>query len=521
MKPGKNDPCSCGSGKKYKNCCMGKAVLRSPMPTVAELNQLIALFNTGRLGEVESRARLLVERYPDSGFAWKLLGATMHRLGKDALPALKKAARLLPNDAEAHYNLGVTQKSLGQLDGAVVSYRRALELKPDSADAYNNLGDVLRELGQLDDALACCRRALELKPDFAGAQYNLGNVLRDLDQLDDAVASYRRALEINSDFGEARNNMSYCLLALAQYSEGWQEYEYRWKSFESKQLRPATQLPQWGVQKPSPDDRLLVFEEQGIGDKLQFARYLALAVEQFPGGVSIVIGNPLRKLFCRSFPGVEVLDATPVDQSDWQWQCPLLSLPLAFGTTLDTIPKQIPYLITDLGRVAHWQTKIAALGLPVLTRKIGVVWKTGSFMKNAPLRSLTLQQLAPLLNLTDCIWFSLQKEPDPDKAPWVSSGKLIDWAEEFGDFDETAALAMNMDMIISVDTAMAHLAGGLGRPTWLFNRYASEWRWLRNREDSPWYPTMRIFTQKKAGDWDEVVRRMAAALTAMFTPPAR
>jgi hypothetical protein len=180
---------------------------------------------------------------------------------------------------------------------------------------------------------------------------------------------------------------------------------------------------------------------------------------------------------------------------------------------LATIPNQIPYLTPDPLRVVHWQSRIDALGLPASTRKIGVVWKSGTGMKISQLKSISLQTLAPLLNQPGCAWFSLQKEPDPDKAPWVTSGNLIDWADEFGDFNETASLAMNLDLIISVDTSVAHLAGGLGLPTWLFNRHASDWRWMCNREDSPWYPTMRIFTQRKAGDWDEVVSRMSASLT--------
>jgi hypothetical protein len=280
-----------------------------------------------------------------------------------------------------------------------------------------------------------------------------------------------------------------------------------------KRPRPPSPLPQWTGQSVSPSDRLLVFMEQGLGDMLQFARYLPLAAERFPGGVSVHTIGPMQKLFRRSFPMVDVLDTLPADQQAWRWQCPLLSLPLAFGTTLETIPHQMPYLTPDPVRVFHWQTRIAALGLPASTRKIGVVWKSGTAMKIAQLKSITLQSLAPVLNQPDCAWFSLQKEPDPDKGSWVASGKFIDWTDEFGDFNETASLAMNLDMIISVDTSVAHLAGGLGLPTWLLNRHASEWRWMRNREDSPWYPTMRIFTQNKAGDWDEVVSRMSVVLT--------
>ncbi|MFA7239781.1 MAG: tetratricopeptide repeat protein [Sulfuricellaceae bacterium] len=590
-------------------------------PTFAEVDQLVALFNAGRYEELESRARLLLERHPNIGFVWKVLGVSLKMQGKESLPALQKATEFSPGDAEAHcnlgiaqqdigqldaaagsyaraveikpdfaeahYNLGIALQSLGQLDGAVASYvqaleiepdfaeahnslgatlrdlgrledarascaqalkikpdyaeahdnlgrvlnnlgqpdgaeasfLRALEIKPDFAEAHNDLGIALRELGRLDDAQASCRRALEIKPDFAEAYNNLGIALRELGQLEEAAASYRRALEIKPDYADARFNLGLCLLTMGRHFEGWREYEYRWEAGQPKPSYPATSLPQWAGQNLSPANRLLVFEEQGMGDRLQFARYLPLAAEHFAGGVSFVSDSALLALFRRSFPGVEILEVAPADQSAWQWQCPLLSLPRAFGAALDAIPKQTPYLIPDPARAACWQARIADLGLPAATRKIGVAWKKGRLMKNAPLYSLTLQQLAPLLDLPGCAWFSLQKEPDPDKAPWVASGKLIDWAEELGDFDETAALAINLDLIVSVDTAVVHLAGGLGRPTWLLNRYASDWRWMRDREDSPWYSTMRIFTQKNAGDWDEVVRRMADVLTDMPAPP--
>ena len=671
---------------------MLNAAATGAAPTPAEIDRLVDLFNAGQHTELESRARSLLERCPDSGLAWKVLGASLQAQGKEALPALQRSAALLPDDAEAHCNLGIAQQSIGELDNAIASYRRALEIKsdfaeayfglgvilqiigqlddavtnyrnalkikpgytkvylnlgvaletlgrfddalasfrrvlemtPDCAEAHNNLGNTLKAAGQIDNALASYRLALKIKPDYAKAHYNLGSVLQSLGQFDGAIASFRNALEIKPDYADAHNNMgvaleelgqfdyavvsytraleinpdfadahanlgnvlqdlgqldsavasyikaieikqycaiahrnmadalnkleqvdsalasyanaleinpdsadtrlnrAFCLLEIGRYSEGWPEYEYRWDTSKPKRSRPATALPQWDGHRPASGERLLVFEEQGLGDRLQFARYLPLAAACFPGGVSLVsdmIDGALSTLLRRSFSDVEILEATPSDQSAWQWQCPLLSLPLAFGTTLDTIPMRVPYLIPDPVRVACWQARIAELGLPATTRRIGVVWKTGQTMRNAAMRSLALQQLAPLLDLPGCVWFSLQKEPDPDKAPWVTSGELIDWSEEFGDFDETAALAMNLDLIISVDTAMAHLAGGLGRPTWLLNRHASEWRWMRNREDSLWYPTMRIFTQKKAGEWDEVVRRVATALIGI--PPRR
>ncbi len=250
MKPGRNDPCSCGSGKKYKHCCEGKAAPRAPAPTPAEFNALVTLFNTGRYAELESRASTLAGQYPGSGFAWKLLGASLQMQGKNALPAFLKTAELMPDDAEAHFNLGVAQKSLGQLDAAVASYRRALklnpgyaeahsnlgnalkdlgrlddavdsyrralQLKPGSADAYNNLGSALKDLGQLDGAVDSYRRAVAIKPDFVAAYYNLGNALKELGLLDDAVASYRKAAEIRPDLAEAHNNLGSALKSLGQ-----------------------------------------------------------------------------------------------------------------------------------------------------------------------------------------------------------------------------------------------------------------------------------------------------------------
>jgi tetratricopeptide (TPR) repeat protein len=594
VKPGRNEPCPCGSGKKYKKCCSEKvdarlasvsALAKGSAPKPVEISQLLALLNAGCFAELESRAFPYIKQYPDNGFLWKLLGTAFHQMGRDAdaLAAFQKAAILSPGDGEAHSNfgcalnsngrlneaeashrralqikpdhavahnnLGLTLNDLGRLDEAETSYRRALELKPDFAEAHLNLGNALQNLGRLDDALASYRRALELKPNYAEAYSNLGSALQNLGRLDDALASYRRALEIKPDYAEAYSNLGSALQdlgrlddAMASYyraleikphhaethynlgdalllsgrlSEGWHKYEYRWKVGSPRQPRPATSLPQWTGQTTLPDDRLLIFTEQGMGDRLQFSRYLPLAGNRFRNGVSVVVDRPLQALFRRSFPDVEILDAVPVDQSAWQWQCPLLSLPLAFGTTLETIPRDIPYLVPEPARASYWHSRIAALGLPDSARKIGVVWKPGKLMKNANLRSLSLQQLAPLLNQPGCSWFSLQKEPDPDRMPWVSSGKLIDWSEEFSDFGETAGLLTNLDLVVSVDTSVAHLAGALGKPVWLLNRHASEWRWMRNREDSPWYPTMRIFTQKRAGDWDETIGDMAAALTAL------
>ncbi|ARU31213.1 hypothetical protein CAP31_05630 [Sulfuriferula sp. AH1] len=494
---------------------MQKAAALSSNDAEAHNNLGITLNDLKRHEEAEASYRRAIRINPSFAQAHSNLGVTLHDLNRldEAVTCYRTALKLNPDYVRAHNNLGAALHDLRRLDEAEACYRKVLRLSPEHADAHRNLGATLHDLDRLDEAEACYREALQLNPRDADAYNYLGITLRDLGRLSDSETAFRRALEINPRCADTRHNLSHTLLTLGKLAEAWQEYEYRWDAKAIKTMqRPVTVLPQWTGQTPLSTDRLLIFNEQGMGDKIQFSRYLTLAAKRFPGGISIVTVAPLLTLFRRSFPDIEIIDAVPADQTAWQWQCPLLSLPLAMGTRLESIPNQVPYLIPDPIRMSYWQSKIAALDLPASTRKIGVVWKPGSKMKNAALRALALQQIFPLLNLSGCSWFSLQKEPDPDKASRIASGKLIDWSDEFNDFDDTAALAAKLDLIISVDTAVAHLAGSLGQPTWLLNRHAGEWRWLRERTDSPWYPTMRIFTQSRSGDWESVIRQLCDAL---------
>jgi len=480
-------------------------------------DQAIASYTLGQVLSEQGKPDEAMQAYqkaivlkPDYADAYNNLGLVFfgQRKFDQAAEVYKRAIPIKPDYDAFHCNLGNALQELGQLDNAAACYRRTLEINPVSVVAHNNLGSALQELGQLEAAVAEFRLALKIDPNCVDVHNNLARALQELGQLDDAIASYRQALKIKPNDKKFESNLGFALLMCGIFSEGWQKQEARWEAGASTDVRPATHLPQWDGQNPSPGDRLLIFVEQGLGDKLQFSRYIPLAAERFTGGVSVLVSPSVQSLFRRSFPHVEILEAVPADQSAWQWHCPLLSLPLAFGTVLENIPAQIPYLVPDPARIAYWKSKIAALDLSAGTRKIGVVWKPGTFMKIAKLKALAFQQLAPLLEQPDTAWFSLQKEPDPDNVP----GKLINWTDELKDFDDTAALAMNLDLIISVDTSVAHLAGGLGLPIWLFNRHASDWRWMRGREDSPWYPSMRIFTQETAGDWDGVVKRVVECL---------
>ena len=479
----------------------------------AHNNLGINLIDQRRFREAESCTRRALQLRPDYAEAHSNLGVVLHELGRlaEAEASYRAALAHKPDYPHAHYNLGLTLTELERASEAEASYRKALELTPHDAEGHLNLGIVLKEKGDLDGAESCYRQALALDSQSAKAYNNLGIVLAELGRLDESEASLQRALAITGDYAEAHYNLGLTWLAAGRLQQGWPKYEYRWEGGRPKRQRPATPLPQWTGQAVAGEARILVFGEQGMGDKLQFARYLPLVQERFTGGVGMVVDSALLALFRHAFPGIEFFEVAPQDQTAWHFQCPLLSLPLAFQTSLESIPATIPYLFADPAKLAKWKNRIDALQLPTVG-KAGLVWKTGPLMKNAPHRSLKLEQLSRLFQHPNWQWFSLQKELDAEEVTALAANKVIDWSAEFNDFSDTAALIANLDLVVSVDTAVAHLAGAMGKRVWLLNRRVGEWRWMRDREDSPWYPGMRIFTQRREGEWDEVVERIRATL---------
>jgi tetratricopeptide (TPR) repeat protein len=454
----------------------------------------------------------------------------------DAASAQHWIARGL--DVQPHavfYNsLCVVQTHLHAFADAAQSARRGLELQPDAPLLHYNLGLALQLQGSLEEAAASYRRTLELAPDHSAACNNLGTVLKALDDLDGAQRHYRRAAELDPANTEARSNLGHVLLAMGRYEEAWPFFENRWAGVRPRDElqrieRPELPMPQWKGHataassrlaerdaEPVHGRRLLVVAEQGYGDSLQFARYLPMALERF-AQVGFVCPPPLRRLFDESLasraPGLTLFDALPEDIEQWDWHSPLLSLPMAFGTRLDTIPAQIPYLYAEPSRSARWRARLAdeaRAGLP----RVGLVWAGGNTGWSADgMRSLAPAQMAPLLALTHLCWVSLQKADDPAKrADMSGAANLIDWMDEVADFADTAALIDNLDLVITADTSVAHLAGAMGKPVWLMNRFAGCWRWLRGRDDSPWYPGMRIFTQRTRGEWADVLAAIVSAL---------
>jgi len=425
----------------------------------------------------------------------------------------RETIALHPSSHEAQNNLGVLLQQQGRDAEAEQAFRQALELQAAFPQAANNIGNVLRKAGRHGDAIIQYQRAITLAPNYAEAHNNLGTALKEDGQHAAALASYRRALALAPRNPDTHLNLACMLLAEGDFANGWQEYEYRWYA-AGRAGPPAFAAPQWDGKADLHGKTLFLHAEQGFGDTLQFLRYATLAAER---GATVLLGVPPElKRLAASCPGVaQVLttgDATPV----FDLHCPLMSLPLAFGTEVETIPAQVPYLHADADAVAAWD---ARLGSKTAAR-IGLVW-AGKPRKENPeshavdkLRSMELAQLQPLLDVPGTSFTSLQLGEAAGQAK--GNAKLTDFTGDLHDFHDTAALVANLDLVISVDTAVAHLAGALGKPVWMLDRHQPCWRWLRERTDSPWYPALRIFRQPQAGDWHSVVEAACNAL-AQFT----
>jgi len=499
-------------GLAYLNKAASLAATKNDSSTLFDLGN--TLFMLRQPAEAIDCFRQVLLIAPDHTDAHCKLGIALQESGwlKEAETSFRRALDLDPEHLETRIALGVVLRSQGRLSESAANYMQALRSHPDNAQLHFNLGITLQLQLRWTDAEASFRSTLHLDPDFADAHCHLAATLKSQRKLQEAQASYRRALQLDPGSYQALFNLGTVLLATGQFAEGWKKFEHRWQGAASAGNLPRTVIPQWKGETPKPADSILIFQEQGFGDRIQFARYLKLVRSRFFGKVSVVCHRQLTNLFQRSFPGCEFLPAAPDDQRSWQWQCPIMSLPLAFKTKIGTIPADVPYLIPGVDLVSQFSEKLVQLGLPPHVKKIGIVWKTGSAMPNAALRSVQFNQLACFFSHSNIVWFSLQKEPGADREKMRAVSQLIDWSDQFDNFDDTAALIMHLDLVITVDTAVAHLAGALGKKVWLLNRYESEWRWMHDRQDSLWYPTMQIFTQRNPGDWDELIKRADALL---------
>lgn len=503
---------------------------------------------------------------PDYADAYNNLGLACLAQGKrvEAEGFLVQALALNPALGRAHYNLGVIAQDAGRIDAAAERFRQATALTPGSAeilvrlghclhllgrdaeavaalesalavdpaciDAYDNIGTILGLQGRLDEALACYRRALTVA-ERPQTHYSLGVVLQKLRRWDDAASHYRRAVELDPSYFQAEWNLALLRLLVGDYAEGFARYERCLvdAGVDSPRSKDAPHfLAMFGAERcwrgePLAGRRLLLWSEQGLGDNLMMLRYLPLLRSAGIARLIVYCEAALARLVAQLALADKVLtkpeklmsaQARPVPADAYDVHCSTMSLPHLLDTRADGIPAAIPYLRVPEDLRRRWAARLAALPGDQASLRVGLVWGGSKSLAGDALRSMALAQFAPLLALPGVSWVSLQKgEPAAQlrDADWP----IADWMDECADLLDTAALVANLDLAVCVDTAVAHLAGALGRPVWLLNRYESEWRWGLEREDTPWYPSMRIFRQPALHDWESAIERIADELKVL------
>jgi tetratricopeptide (TPR) repeat protein len=483
---GRNDPCPCGSGKRYKHChgALGTtsgAVSPAPPDPDALVRDAMAVHQQGDLDAAERGYRAALVHSPSHPLATHFLGVARYQRGRvdEALPLLEAAVAAVPHEAEFHNNLGLALAAADRAGEAIVAHRRALDLKPDHAIAWSNLGLALHAENRLPEAIDAYRRAIAIARDFAQAHWNLG----------------------------------LALLAQGTFDEGFREYEWRHRTPELARNVRSWPGPRWNGE--SPEGRtLLVTTEQGLGDSIQFARFAAPLAAR---GARVVLcaQAPLVRLLATA-PGVAQVCGYDDPLPDCDAHVSLIALAGALGVTMETIPATVPYLTADPGRRTEVRHALAALSG---ARRIGVAWSGSRDNTLNRRRSIPLAALSRLFALPGCAWFSLHRSVDEDEISGVPAAHALRRLPAREDFDGMAALVAELDLVISVDTSIAHLAGALARPTFVLLASAADWRWHPGRTDSPWYPTARLFRQSRAGDWDTVVRDVAAALADSRVSP--
>jgi tetratricopeptide (TPR) repeat protein len=477
-------------------------------------NYAIVLRQAKRVAEAEAHCRRAIKLNRSYVPGYRLLAEllTERRDVAAALAAYERLTALEPNDVAAHNNAGLLLRKVGRLDEAQAAFARAGALKPDEPRIQFNLLMMRRDDSILAEAMACCHRSLDQRPDCADVLTNLAVCLQFAGRYDEAATYFERAVSLEPDHREAGFNLSLLLLMRGDYPRGWREYEHRWRLIEV--TRPNFPQPQWEGEDLS-GKTILLHCEQGLGDTIQCLRFVPLVAAR-GGRVVLRLDRSLVRL-AASLPGGVVISPTRSPMPAFDVWCPLLSLPGIFGTQVDTIPAAVPYLGVRTAIAERWQRRLTAL--PGL--KVGLVWGGSAQHINDFRRSIDLRRLSPLLDIPGVSFVSMQVGPRAVDLATLPIGKVTDLHAELSDFAETAGAVLGVDLVIAVDTAVAHLAGALATPAWIMLPFSPDWRWMLEREDSLWYPTLRLYRQPAPGDWDGVVGRIAADLrqrAMTFTP---
>ncbi|MCA3270694.1 MAG: tetratricopeptide repeat protein [Roseomonas sp.] len=466
-----------------------------------------ALMDQYKLEDALAGFEKALSLHPGSPYflANKALVLTELQRPAEALEAAEAALLEKPDDTSALIARTQALLALGRPSDGLCAIDRALKINPELAEVHLWHSTTLILLGQPEKALLAAETARSLAPKDASAHRGYGFALGNLNRLEEAMVSYDHALTLQPDERESLWNRALALLVLGRFEEGWLAYEYRNLRHKTLAARKYPK-PLWWGKEPLKDQRLYIYWEQGLGDTIQFARYALLAAAA-GAKVAFSVQGPLLRLFKGFEPDVTVIGQNEAP-TEFDLHCPLLTLPLAFGTRLETIPAlENGYLTAPPEDVARWDQRLPA------GRRIGLVWSGSQMHANDANRSLALAKMAPLFQPGD-VWVSLQKEVRDADRTALEASDILDVSAELGDFADTAALISSLDLVISVDTSVAHLAGALGKPTWVMVPFAPDFRWLLDREDTPWYPKMRLFRQSRAGDWDGVIARIGEALRA-------
>jgi tetratricopeptide (TPR) repeat protein len=531
-----------------------RALALRPSDAEAEGALGVTLAETDQMEEAVAHLRQAVALRPDFAPAWQNLGVTLGRMGRheEGLQALEEAVRVDPHYGEAWYNLGIVHKDLRHYERAETCYRNALEHRPGHAGALNNLGQLLTEVGRPEEGVVLLREAAWLDPALKEAPGNLALALAELGRFQEAEEAYHQALKLDpwdakthgnygcmlkeqGRFAEAlaafqvalwldphsaslHYNRGLTLLQMGDWARGWQGYERRFETTSGPRPRPFKE-PRWDGSDLG-GKTILLWCEQGVGDIVQFVRYAALVKAR--GGRVVLECRPELKALLSGVEGVDEFVTEGEALPAFDVQASLLSLPGILGTTVETVPWSGPYLRAEPARVGRWRERLAGLaGL-----KVGMVWQGNPKHKWDRHRSFPLTCLAPLAAVDGVRLISLQKGPGAEQVRGVKRrfevvelGEALD--AEGGAFVDTAAVMQGLDLVVTADTAAGHLAGALGRPVWLALSAISDWRWLREREDTPWYPTMRLFRQRTLGEWDGVFAPMAEELRRLVEEKER
>jgi tetratricopeptide (TPR) repeat protein len=486
---------------------MDRAIRLEAGRAVYHFNRGIVLNELGRseeaLASFETALRL--DRYHVASYFNR--GTALRRLGRldQACASFGAALCLQPDYGDAYSHRGTTLTDLGRYEEALASFEITLRIKPDHAEGQSNRGTLLNTLGFVEAGLASLDKAVCLEPDYAEAYLNRATALNDLGRPDETVACFERAIEVRPDYADAHCMLALIRLMAGDFEAGWRGHEWRKRSAADSARSGAFPAPMW-----DGDDLngrvILLHDEQGFGDTLQFCRYAPLVAAR-GGRVILRAQRPLRRLLS-SLDGVEQVLAEDDPLPSFDLHCALMSLPFLFGTRVETIPAQIPYLRPDEDARTRWAGRLGE-GKAL---RVGLVWAGNPKHRNDRKRSMPFSALAPLWRLAGIRWYSLQlgqRRADLAAAP---SGLIEDLSPHLGDFSDSAAVLSQLDLLLTVDTSAAHLAGACGCAAWVMLPSVAEWRWLRERSDSPWYPSLRLFRETERGIWNNVVTDVAQAL---------